>query len=214
MVTTTHDTGRQRRGAVIDSRGSSVKYIIAIVIASVVWAAIVLVAILVVRPSSGLVIAEELYVNYAWGFTYSGTAVTDKGVVFDFRIPESKQDELMQVIDADDIKLKSDFLWENRTAISARTINESTIDSIARYIKQVDRSQLEDTCDGRRGPIISTSDAGTNSLSVYDYDDNEIIKLRSTGDLVSTNCSNAGRKLIDILQNDVFDQVWQVMPSA
>ena len=132
------------------------------------------------------ILVEKHYINYAFSFVHKGTILCSDGTIYNFEY--SNQEELPT-------RPYEKIIEESDEVISHVTTFEGRVpeDELARL------TELLTTIDADYESDSVAMDKGEDTIIYYDYDDNEVITLQSTGDSIVTNVSKNTNKILDIL---------------
>lgn len=129
------------------------------------------------------ILAEKSYSNSAWGFTYNGMAIFNDGTIYEWDFRGENGD-----YKANNSKEHANWILENGSKIDKK-VSKKELDEIEKNITNLeDNIELES----------NAYDAGSNSVSVWNKD-NEKIVLKESGDYRGENKSENSKKLIKII---------------
>lgn len=167
---------------------------IIIVVALFVWTGVVLwIAHMHDTGEVGKVIASDSYSNFAWGFSYNGTLITDTGKICKVRLDDDQQSNFR---DANEAGLEefSDFLLDNATCHGKVSGND-----LARLQELVGRIHERKLVEPDSGVYIQTFDAGTTCINAWNYADGHSYSVKCSGDLVGENPDDDAQELIQLV---------------
>ena len=138
-----------------------------------------------------LVLVTNSHINYAWAFTYSGTAIFNDGTIYDWNYnKESFYPDKMSFEEQSNWILKEG-------KIRKTVVKEKDIKRLTKLIEEVNDSiKLE----------YSGADMGKNSLDVWNYSTNKKITIKQTGDSSGTNKTSKAKSIRRITSKyfDIF----------
>ena len=135
--------------------------------------------------SSKNILIEYSYQNYAWEYKYSGTIICEDGSIYTFKFENPESNEANDTIEKTSENILKHII-ENKG-----TMNKNDL-------RQLKEELLTINDDTTSKPVAN--DMGQASIEYYNYDTNEIITLRSTGDLDIQNNSQNIENVFEILQ--------------
>ncbi len=132
------------------------------------------------------ILVEKHYINYAFSFVHKGTIICSDGTIYNFEY--SNQEELAT-------RPYEKIIEESDEVISHVTTFEGRVpeDELARLTELLTTISPDYESDN------IAMDKGEDTIIYYDYDNNEVITLQSTGDSIVTNLSKNTNKILDIL---------------
>ncbi len=132
------------------------------------------------------ILVEKHYINYAFSFVHKGTIICSDGTIYNFEY--SNQEELAT-------RPYEKIIEESDEVISHVTTFEGRVpeDELARLTELLTTISPDYESDN------IAMDKGEDTIIYYDYDNNEVITLKSTGDSIVTNLSKNTNKILDIL---------------
>lgn len=133
--------------------------------------------------SEKTILAEKSYMNFAWGFQYSGMAMFNDGTIYKWNFEGSNADYKVN-----NSKEHGNWILENGSKVN-RKVSETDLDEIEKNI-----ANLENNIDRKN----TAYDAGSNSISVWNDDNKEVI-LKESGDYTGENKSDSSQNLIKII---------------
>lgn len=133
------------------------------------------------------VILETSYINYAWGFQYNGKVICDSGNIYSF----SKSDRAAYVSASTDLETLNNYILSGDTKFVGR-VNDKDLKNMKEYAKTIDSNYTEAASGG--------NDMGANVTSIWNYDKNEKILLKETGDWNKENTSENSEKLNELIE--------------
>lgn len=135
------------------------------------------------------IIAENSYMNLAWGFSYSGTIICNDGSVYKFSITDNNN----EYIDAyKDLKKLNKCILNNTTKYVCK-ISKNEINKIKEYSKNIQNENYTEESSGG-------ADMGQNSIKIWNYETNERITLKTSGDWNGKNSSLNANELIYLIE--------------
>lgn len=136
------------------------------------------------------IIIENSYINYAWGFQYNGTVICDNGDIYRF---DKNDREAYENVNSnlDDLR---DYILDDSAKLIGK-VTKSELKKIKEYMKNVNNTNYTETISGG-------NDMGSNIISVWNYDENEKIILKETGDWNKENTDENAKKIIDLVVKD------------
>ena len=191
---TTKQITKKQRPPLSPARRAAIGSIIGVIIFALSCGIVALMVHLANRPPSGRVLAENSFSNGAWGFTYHGRAITDQGEVYAFEIPEDKGSEYRDADRADDLTTLSNFILNNTTS-KVGQVNAADLSRIKELATQVNSDDLQ----AADGIIPQTADAGSSYITVWNYEQDKTIKIKSSGDYNAVNSTAAAQELIGLI---------------
>ena len=135
--------------------------------------------------SSKNILIEYSYQNYAWEYKYSGTIICEDGSIYTFKFENPESNEANDTIEKTSENILKHII-ENKG-----TMNKSDL-------RQLKKELLTINDDTTSKPVAN--DMRQASIEYYNYDTNEIITLRSTGDIDIQNNSQNIENVFEILQ--------------
>ena len=139
----------------------------------------------------GRVIVGYTYSNWAWGFTYDGTLITDTGRVCKVDLDNEQKSAFMDASDAGLAKT-SDFLLSHAHCYGMVSSDDSL--RIKELAGKIDENNLVTD-----GIVAHTFDAGSTCVSTWNYITGRIYDLNCTGDKIGSNPSDEAQELIRII---------------
>ena len=131
------------------------------------------------------VLIEYSYENHAWEYQYSGTIICEDGSIYSFKFDNPESNEVNDTIEK-----------TSKNILKHITENKGTMNK--NDLKQLREELLTINNDTTSKPIAD--DMGQSSVKYYNYDANEIITLKSTGDVNIQNNSQNIENVFEILQ--------------
>lgn len=129
------------------------------------------------------IVAENAYMNFAWGFQYSGMAMFNDGTIYKWNFEGSNADYKVNSTEE-----HAQWILEHGTRVSKKVTED-------------DLKVIEQNINNLYGSINSKNtayDAGSNYITVWDSNNKQII-LKESGDYTGENKSNTSQKLISII---------------
>ena len=139
----------------------------------------------------GRVIADRTYANWAWGFTYGGTLITDTGHICKVELGDEQKSAFMDASEAGLAKF-SDYLLSH--AYCYEMVSGDDLSRLKELADKIDEYNL--VTDGVVGHTI---DAGSTCASAWNYEAGKIYDIDCTGDMVGSNPSDEAQELIQII---------------
>ena len=133
------------------------------------------------------VILESSYINYAWSFQYNGKVICDSGNIYSF----SKSDRTAYVGASTDLETLNNYILSGDAKFVGR-VNDKDLKTMKEYAKTIDNNYTEAAFGG--------NDMGANVIYIWDYDKNEKILLKETGDWNKENTSENAKKLNELIE--------------
>ena len=159
-----------------------------------IWAMVVLwIASISGMGDVGKVIASDSYSNFAWGFSYNGTLITDTGKICKVRLDDDQQSNFRNANETG-LEEFSDFLLDNATCHGKVSGND-----LARLQELVGRIHERKLVKPDSGIYIQTFDAGTTCINAWNYTDGRSYSVKCSGDLVGENPDDDARELIQLV---------------
>ena len=143
------------------------------------------------KTSLGRVIVDYTYSNWAWGFTYDGTLITDTGRICKVDLDNEQKSAFMDASDAGLSKI-SDFLLSHAHCYGMVSSDDSL--RIKELAGKIDENNLVTD-----GIVAHTFDAGSTCASTWNYVTGRIYDLNCTGDKIGSNPSDEAQELIRII---------------
>ena len=137
--------------------------------------------------STETIFLESSSINYAWGFQYNGKVICDSGNIYSF----SKSDKAAYASASTDLETLNNYILSGDTKFVGR-VNDKDLKTMKEYAKTIDNNYTEATSGG--------NDMGANVISIWDYDKNEKILLKETGDWNKENTSENAKKLNELIE--------------
>ena len=139
----------------------------------------------------GRVIADRTYANWAWGFSYGGTLITDTGHICKVELGDEQKSAFMDASDAG-LSKYSDYLLSHAHCYGMVSSDDSSrLKELAGKINEF--NLVTD------GVIGHTIDAGSTCASTWNYEAGKIYDIDCTGDMVGSNPSDEAREVIQIV---------------
>lgn len=133
-----------------------------------------------------MILVEKHYLNYAFSFDHKGTILCTDGTIYNYAY--SKQDELPSK-PYEKISEESDDVISHVTTFEGR-VSEDDLALLKDLLGSVTADYEYDNV---------AMDQGEDTIIYYDYEDNEIITLKSTGDSIVKNNSKNITKILKTL---------------
>lgn len=133
--------------------------------------------------SEKAILAEKAYMNFAWGFQYSGMAMFNDGSIYKWNFEGSNLD-----YKADTSEEHSKWILEHGSLISKK-VTEDDLEEIEKNIDNVENNIEKKN---------TAYDAGSNYISIWNTDGKRIT-LKESGDYTGENKSTTSQKLISII---------------
>jgi len=155
--------------------------------------------ITVIASSGGTsdIIAEDSYLNYAWGYQYNGAVICADGSVYVFDRSYGYYNDDWNADWGDDGGNVNDFqkmneFIQNNAMLASVRVSDSDLKKMSEYIPQINP-------DKRGKEEYTAIDAGLHEILIYDYAANSKISLEKTGDISSKNTSPCTDKLVKLI---------------
>lgn len=139
------------------------------------------------NSSSEIVFIENSYINYAWGFQYNGKVICDSGNIYSF----SKSDRVAYASTSANLETLNNYILSGDTKFVGR-VSDKDLKTMKEYTKTIDNNYTEAASGG--------NDMGANVIYIWDYDKNEKILLKETGDWNKENTSENAKKLNELIE--------------
>lgn len=137
--------------------------------------------------STETIILESSYINYAWGFQYNGKVICNSGNIYS----SSKSDRAAYASASADLETLNNYILSGDTKFVGR-VNDKDLQAMKEYTKTIANNYTEAASGG--------NDMGANVISIWDYDKNEKILLKETGDWNKENTSENAKKLNELIE--------------
>ncbi len=132
-----------------------------------------------------VILAEKSYINFAWGFNYSGMAIFNDGTIYEWNFVGNRKD-----YDVNNLKEYENWILQNGSKVDKK-VTKKDLNRIKKNIKNLENNiESENTA----------YDAGSSSILVWN-DNKEKIILKESGDNTGENKSNVSQELIKIIDN-------------
>lgn len=128
----------------------------------------------------------QKYSNYAWGFSFSGTAIFDNGSIYTWKESDNSITKEYEIETIEGIK---EYIL-NEADLKTKKVSKKDLKQIKEQISKID----DDIKIEHPG-----ADMGTETIFVIDEKDNKII-LRETGDSVGENQTKEAQELLNIIE--------------
>lgn len=159
-----------------------------------IWAMVVLwIASINGMGEVGKVIVSDSYSNFAWGFSYNGTLITDTGKICKVRLDDDQQFSFRNANEAG-LEEFSEFLLDNATCHGKVSDND-----LARLQELVGRIHERKLVEPDSGIYFRTFDAGTTCINAWNYADGHSYSVKCSGDLVGENPGDGAQELIQLV---------------
>ena len=129
------------------------------------------------------IIAEKSYINFAWGFQYSGMAIFNDGTIYKWNFEGSHIDYKVN-----NLEEHRKWILEHGSKVGKK-VSENDLQESEKIA-----ANLENNIDLKN----TAYDAGSNSISVWNADGKKIT-LKESGDYSGENKSNEAQRLISII---------------
>lgn len=135
------------------------------------------------------IIAEDSHINWAWGFSYSGTIICDDGSVYKFSMTDNEKEYSESY---EDLKKLNKSILNNTTEYVCK-ISKDEINKIKEYSKNIKNENYTENYAGG-------TDMGQSSIIIWNYESNKRITLITSGDWEGKNSSSNVNELINLVQ--------------
>ena len=139
----------------------------------------------------GRVIADQTYANWAWGFTYDGTLITDTGHICKVELGDEQKSAFMDASEAGLAKF-SDYLLSHAYCYGMVSSDDSS--RLKELAGKIDEYNLVTD-----GIVARTFDAGSSCVTTWNYEADSTYNIDCTGDTVGSNPSDEAQEFIQIV---------------
>lgn len=139
----------------------------------------------------GRIIADRTYANWAWGFTYGGTLITDTGHICKVELGDEQKSAFMDASEAGLAKF-SDYLLSHAYCYGMVSSDDSS--RLKELADKIDEYNL--VTDGIMGHTV---DAGSSCVTTWNYKADNTYDIYCTGDMVGSNPSDEAQEFIQIV---------------
>lgn len=139
----------------------------------------------------GRVIADRTYANWAWGFSYGGTLITDTGHICKVELGDEQKSAFMDASDAGLSKF-SDYLLSHAYCYGMVSNDDSS--RLKELANKIDEYNLV-----TEGIIGHTVDAGSSCVTTWNYEVDNTYDIDCTGDTVGSNPSDEAQEFVQIV---------------
>ena len=139
----------------------------------------------------GRVIADQTYANWAWGFTYDGTLITDTGHICKVELGDEQKSAFMDASEAGLAKF-SDYLLSHAYCYGMVSSDDSS--RLKELAGKIDEYNLVTD-----GIVARTFDAGSSCVTTWNYEADSTYNIDCTGDTVGSNPSGEAQEFVQIV---------------